>query len=163
MEENFTIELKDGKIYKLSKKAAELSDLLRGMKAVPEDVVIPIDNSDSKIFEKTIKYLVHFDGKSPEEIEKPLLSTDMKKITDEWSAQFVDNLSIDELVNMIALSHYLKINCLLNLCCAKMVSLCKGKSESEIFQIFGVSSDYFSPEKKQQIKEENKWVDEIFQ
>lgn len=163
MEGNFNIELKDGKIYKISKKAAELSDLLRGMKSIPGDVLFPIESSDSKTVLKTIEYLVHFDGKFPQEIEKPLLSKEMKNITDEWSAQFVDNLSIDELVNIIALSHYLQINCLLNLCCAKMVSLCKGKSESEIFNIFGVSADYFSPEKKEQIKENNKWVDEIFQ
>lgn len=44
-----------------------------------------------------------------------------------------------------------------------MVTLCKGKTQEEIFNLFGVSSDYFTPEKIEQIKENNKWVDDIFQ
>ena len=50
-----------------------------------------------------------------------------------------------------------------NLCCAKMVALCKGKSENEIFKVFGVDPEYFSTEKKDQIKATNGWVDDIFQ
>ena len=163
MEGNFSIQLKDGKIYKISKKAAELSEMLKGMKEIPEELPIPIENVDSNTIEKIIEYLLHFNGVMPKEIQKPLLNTDMKKITDEWSADFVNKFTIEELVNIIATAHYLKINCLLNLCCAKMVSLCKGKSEEDIFKVFGVPPNYFSQEKKEQIKENNKWVDEIFQ
>lgn len=163
MEGNFSIQLKNGEIYKISKKAAELSEMLKGMKEIPEELPIPIENTDSKTIEKIREYLLHFNGNQPKEIQKPLLSTDMKAITDEWSAAFVNKLRIEELVNIIAASHYLQINCLLNLCCAKLVSLCKGKSEEEIFKVFGVPPNYFSKEKKDQIKENNKWVDEIFQ
>ena len=163
MEGNFSIQLKNGEIYKISKKAAELSEMLKGMKEIPEELPIPIENADSKTIEKIREYLLHFNGNKPKEIQKPLVSTDMKAITDEWSAAFVNKLRIEELVNIIAASHYLQINCLLNLCCAKLVSLCKGKSEEEIFKVFGVPPNYFSKEKKDQIKENNKWVDEIFQ
>ena len=163
MEGNFSIQLNTGEIYKINKKAAELSEMLKGMKEIPEEMPIPITNADSKTFEKIREYLLHFNGNKPKEIQKPLLSTDMKAITDEWSASFVNKLRIEELVNIIAASHYLQINCLLNLCCAKLVSLCKGKSEEEIFQVFGVPPNYFSKELKDQIKENNKWVDEIFQ
>ena len=38
----------------------------------------------------------------------------MKKITDEYSAEFVDKLNIEEIVDLISASHYLKINSLLN-------------------------------------------------
>lgn len=163
MEGNFSIQLKDGRIYKISKKAAELSEMLKGMKEIPEELPIPLENTESNTIEKIIEYLLHFNGNMPKEIQKPLISTDMKKITDDWSADFVNKLRIEELVNIIAASHYLQINCLLNLCCAKMVSLIKGKTEDEIFKVFGVPPNYFSKEKKEQIKENNKWVDEIFQ
>jgi len=163
MEGNLSIQLKDGKIYKINKKAAELSDMLKIMKELPEDTPIPVENFDSKTLENIIEYLTHFNGNMPEEIQKPLLTNDMKKITDEWSAVFIDKLTVEELVNLTAASHYFQINCLLNLCCAKMVSLCKGKTEEEIFKVFGVPPDYFTAEKKEQIKENNKWVENIFQ
>ena len=159
MEGNVSIQSKEGKIYKVSRKAAILSEM---MKEIPEDCAIPL-NEDSKTIEKIIEYLEHFKGNNPKEIQKPLLSTEMKEITDEWSAKFIDNLTIEELVNLTAAAHYIQLNCLLNLCCAKMVALCKGKSENEIFKVFGVPLDYFSAEKKAQIKETNAWVDEIFQ
>ena len=162
MEGNFTIILNDGKITKLSKKAADLSEMLKGMKIIPEEEQIPLE-TDSNTFEKIKEYLEHFDGNSPPEIQKPLKSTDMKNNTDEWSANFVDKLTIKELANLISASHLIHINSLLNLCCAKLVSLCKGKSEEEIFKTFGVPENYFAPEKKEKIKENNKWIEGIFQ
>ena len=164
MEGNYSLQTKDGKIFKLSKKAGVLSELLKGMKDLPEELSIPLnDDLSPKTIEKLIDYLVHFNGVEPKEIPKPLYITDMKKITDEYSAKFVDELKIDELVDMIAAAHYMKINSLLNLCCAKMVSLCKGKSEDEIFNIFSIPNGYFTPEAKEKIKENNKWIDEVFQ
>jgi hypothetical protein len=132
------------------------------MKDIPEDLPIPLE-TDSNTFEKILEYLNHFNGKKPQEIQKPLLSSDMKKATDEWSANFIDKLTVEELVNLTTTSYLMKINSLLNLCCAKMVALCKGKTQEEIFNLFGVSSDFFTPEKIEQIKESNKWVDDIFQ
>ena len=163
MEGHFKLLSKDKKIYKLSKKAAILSEFFKGLKELPDDSEIPLNNDiSSQTIERIINYLNHFDGNPPKEISKPLYMTDMKKITDEYSANFVDKLNIEELVDMISAAHYMKINCLLNLCCAKMVSLCKGKSEADIFDIFGVPKDYFKPEDKEKIKENNKWIDEVF-
>ena len=161
MEGNFSILIK-GKIYKIKRNAQVLSEMLKAMKDVPEDLPIPLE-TDSNTFEKIIEYLNHFNGNKPQEIQKPLLSSDMKKATDEWSANFIDKLTVEELVNLTTTSYLMKINSLLNLCCAKMVTLCKGKTQDQIFNLFGVSSDFFTPEKIEQIKESNKWVDDIFQ
>jgi hypothetical protein len=161
MEGNFSMLIK-GKIYKIKRNAQVLSEMLKDMKDIPEDLPIPLE-TDSNTFEKILEYLNHFNGKKPQEIQKPLLSSDMKKATDEWSANFIDKLTVEELVNLTTTSYLMKINSLLNLCCAKMVALCKGKTQEEIFNLFGVSSDFFTPEKIEQIKESNKWVDDIFQ
>ena len=163
MEENFKISTKDKKEFLLSKKAATISELLNGMKDIPTYDIPLNDDINSQTIEKIINYLVHFDGNPPKEISKPLYITDMKKITDEYSADFVDKLKIEEIVDLISAAHYLKINSLLNLCCAKIVSLCKGKNEEEIFKVFGVPKDHFKPEDKEKIKENNKWIDEVFQ
>ena len=164
MEGYFSLETKDKKKFKISKKAAVLSDLLKNMREIPQPYDIPLnDDISSQTIEKIINYLNHFDGNPPKEISKPLYITDMKKITDAYSADFVDKLTIEELVDIISAAHYMKIYPLLDLCCAKMVALCKGKSEEDIFKIFGIPKDYFKPEDKEKIKANNKWIDEVFQ
>ena len=76
----------------------------------------------------------------------------MKKATDEWPIICIDKLKVEELVNLTEASYLIKINSLLNLWCAKMVTLCKGKTQEEIFNLFCVSSDYFTPDKIEQKK-----------
>ena len=83
----------------------------------------------------------------------------MKNLTDEWSAGFVDKMPLEDLVNLTVAANYMGINSLLDLCCAKIASLCKDKSEEEIFKTFNIT-ETFSEEEKNKIKEENKWIDE---
>ena len=114
---------------------------------------------DEKNAEKIKEFLTHFNGAAPAEIEKPLTSNDMKSLTDEWSAGFVDKMSMEELVNLTVAANYMGINSLLDLCCAKVASLCKDKNEEEIFKTFNIT-EQFTEEEKNKIKEENKWIDE---
>ena len=51
------------------------------------------------------------------------------------------------------------INSLLDLCCAKVATLCKDKSEDEILKTFKIT-EKFSEEEKNKIKSENKWIEE---
>ena len=83
----------------------------------------------------------------------------MKNLTDEWSSNFIDKMSMEELVNLTVAANYMGINCLLDLCCAKIASLCKDKSEEDIFKIFNIN-ETFTEEEKNKIKEENKWIEE---
>ena len=105
------------------------------------------------------EYLTHFDGVAPKEIEKPLQQNEMKNVTDEWSANFIDKLSLDELVNLTVASNHMGINCLLDLCSAKIASMCKDKTDDEILKAFSINEP-FTEEDKKKIKEENKWIDE---
>ena len=83
----------------------------------------------------------------------------MKNLTDEWSANFVDKMPLEDLVNLTVAANCMGINSLLDLCCAKIASLCKDKSEEEIFKTFNITEP-FTEEEKNKIKEENKWIDE---
>ena len=163
MEGYITLQSKEGKLYKLKKTAAKLSQLLAQFEDIKEEIPpFLVSGSESISIEKIVEYLEHFNGKIPKEIQKPLQSTEMKNITDEWSAEFIDKLSVKELANLIYTSHFLQISCLVDLGCAKMVSLCKGKSEAEIYKVFGVPPNHFTEEKKKQSKEMNSWVEDLF-
>ena len=162
MEDNSNIKLitKEGKEIEVSKKAIELSDLLKNaVNDYPNEISFPIKEIDEKNAEKVKEYLTHFNGIAPPEIEKPLSNNEMKNVTDEWSAGFINKLTIEELVNLTVAANYMGINSLLDLCSAKIASLCKDKNEEEIFKTFGINEP-FTEEEKKKIKEENKWIDE---
>ena len=151
---------KEGKEIEITKKAAELSEFLKTtINDYPNEASYPLNEIDEKNAEKIKEYLTHFDGVPPAEIEKPLQSNEMKNLTDEWSAGFVDKISLEDLINLTVAANYMGINSLLDLCCAKIASLCKDKSEEEIFKTFNITEN-LTDEEKNKIKEENKWIDE---
>ena len=151
---------KEGKELTLSKKSCQLSELLKtAINDYPSETSFPLNDLDEKNGEKIVEYLSHFNGESPKEIEKPITSNEMKNLTDEWSASFIDKFSMDELSNLTVCANYMGINSLLDLCCAKVATVCKDKSEDEIFKIFNIS-ETFNEEEKKKIKEENKWIEE---
>jgi S-phase kinase-associated protein 1 len=49
---------------------------------------------------------------------------------------------------------------LLDLCCAKIASFIKNKTPEEIRVNLDIIND-FSPEEEAQVRNENKWVDEV--
>ena len=162
MEDNTNIKLitKEGKEIELSKKAAELSEVLKAtINDFPNETNFPLNEIDEKIAEKMKEYLTHFNGVAPKEIEKPLTQNEMKNLTDEWSTNFIDKLTLEELVNLTVAANSMGINCLLDLCSAKIASMCKDKSQDEILKTFGIT-EKFTEEEKKKIKEENKWIDE---
>ena len=65
-----------------------------------------------------------------EQIEKPLKSSKMKEIVGEWYNDFSD-LSQEELFAIILAANYMDISPLLDLFCAKIASLIKGKTPEE--------------------------------
>ena len=160
MEGNIKLITKEGKEIELSKKAAELSELLKGaMNDFPNEASLPLNEVDEKCAEKIKEYLTYYNGKTPPEIEKPLTQNEMKNVTDEFSASFIDKLTMDELVNLTVAANYMGINCLLELCCAKIASMCKDKTEEEVLKTFNINEP-FTEEEKKKIREENKWIDE---
>jgi S-phase kinase-associated protein 1 len=158
--DNIKIQSKEGKEFSISKKAAEVSVLLKStMQDFEGDVIVPLSEIDDKTAAKVVEYLSQLDGVIPIEIEKPLKSAIMKEVTDEWSANFVDSITLEELVDITVAANFMEIQPLLDLTCAKIASLCKDKNEEEIFQTFGVT-DTFTEEEKAKIREEHKWIEE---
>ncbi len=152
--------VKEGKEILIPKKAAELSELLKGaINDYPKETSFPLNELDEKNGELIKEYLTHFNGEAPKEIEKPISSNEMKNLTDEWSSTFIDKISLEDLTNLTVAANYMGINSLLDLCCAKVATLCKDKNEDEIFKLFKIT-ETFSEEEKNKIKNENKWIEE---
>jgi S-phase kinase-associated protein 1 len=96
---------------------------------------------------RIIKYLYHLEeGNAPPEIEKPLRSNDMKDVTTDWFANFVD-LNDEEVQDMILAANFMDIKCLLVLACAKMGSIIRSLSIPEFRKRFDIVND-FTPEEE---------------
>ncbi len=161
MDPELKIKSKDGVEFKVPKKNAELSVLVKNIvQDFNIDDTIDISEVDSKILTYVIEYLNHFKGTAPLEIEKPLKSANLKEeVVDEWSADFVEKLNLEEVVDLSCAANFMEIQCLLDLVCAKIASMCKDKTPEELFSIFGVK-EQFTEEEKQKIKDENKWIED---
>ena len=77
-----------------------------------------------------------------------------------WYADYV-NVDQETLFEIVMAANYLDIKPLLELSCAKVASMIKGKDVKQIRQFFNIEND-FSPEEEQQVMEENRWAEESF-
>ena len=68
-------------------------------------------------------------------IGKPLKSSNFGDVVSEWDAKFVD-IDQEELFEIIMAANYMNIQELLDLTCAKVASMIKGKTSDEIKKTF---------------------------
>ena len=121
---------------------------------------IPLPNVKSNILAKVIEFCKHHVDSPMSDIEKPLKSQDMKEcVADAWDAEFVD-IEQEDLFELILAANYMDIKPLLDLTCAKVASMIKGKTPEEIRKTFNIVND-FTPEEEAKVREENKWCEEI--
>ena len=122
------------------------------------DEDIPLPNVKKAILEKVIEFCQHIREQPMEEIEKPLKSDNLRDIVPAWYADFVD-VEQETLFEVVLAANYLDLKPLLELSCAKVASMIKGKSVQEVRTLFNIEND-FTPEEEAQIMEENKWAEE---
>ena len=154
---------KDKKPLTIKKSAAMNSALLRKQMEQngDKDEALTLQEVEDKIIDKLWEYLEKVDEIEIKEVEKPLTSNDMKNETDDWSANFVD-IPLEDLVNLTKGASYMGIRTLVDLCCAKLACMCMDKSEEEIFNVFNIN-ETLTEEEKQQLREENKWIEDNFE
>ena len=124
------------------------------------DDEIPIPNVKSAILKKVIDFCVYIKDNQPPEIEKPLKSANLKDVVNPWYAAYIE-VDQEVLFDLIMAANYLDIKPLLDLGCAYVASMIKGKTPEQIRQLFNIEND-FTPEEEAQIKQENKWAEESF-
>ena len=138
---------KDGEVLEVDVATAEQSVLIKGLiEDGGTDDEIPIAQVNRPIMEKVIVFCEHARENPPPEIEKPLSSTDLSQVVDAWHADYV-NVDQEMLFEVVMAANYLDIKPLLELSCAKVASMIKGKSVQEIRQFFNIEND-FTPEEE---------------
>lgn len=152
----------DGEQFVVPFDVATMSELVKTMfdPDQPEDEVqeIPLPNIKTSILAKVIEFLTHYKVEPMTEIEKPLKSSNMNEVVQEWYADFV-NVDQETLFELILAANFMDIPPLLELSCATVASMVKGKTPEEIRQHFNIVND-FTPAEEAQIREENKWCEE---
>jgi len=114
-----------------------LSKLIDTMCEEDEVSLIPLPNVPSKYLKKIIEFCVHYDKEPLSPIEKPLKSNDLTKIIPIWYSEFID-MPQDELFDLILATNYMDIKELLDLSCAKVASMIKGRKPEEIRKLFNI-------------------------
>jgi len=119
---------------------------------------IPLPNVKSSILAKVIEFAQHYKVEPMNEIEKPLKSANMAEVVQEWYSNFI-TVEQEVLFELILAANYMDMKPLLDLTCATVASLIKGKTPEEIRKTFNIVND-FTPEEEAQVREENKWCEE---
>eukprot|EP00397_Hematodinium_sp_SG-2012_P032203 GEMP01034264.1.p1 GENE.GEMP01034264.1~~GEMP01034264.1.p1 ORF type:complete len:164 (+),score=45.00 GEMP01034264.1:94-585(+) len=149
-----------GDIFEVEAAVAAMSTLIRNM--IDDsgcDEEIPLPNVKTGILQKVIDYCKHHKDNPADDIQKPLKSINLVECgVSEWDAEFV-NIEQEILFELILAANYLDIKCLLDLACAKVASMIKGKTPEEIRKKFNIVND-FTPEEEAQVREENKWCED---
>jgi S-phase kinase-associated protein 1 len=151
----------EGDNFQVEKKVAKMSELVKTM--IPEDddeeqQEIPLPNVKSQILGKVMEFCKHYSEEPMNDIEKPLKSANMNEVVQEWYSNYVD-VEQEVLFELILAANYMDIKPLLDLTCATVASMIKGKTPEEIRKTFNIVND-FTPEEEAQVREENKWCEE---
>ena len=157
----------EGDKFEVETRTAAMSEsLFRTMLADGDDddedeneQEIPLPNVKSAVLAKVVEFCNYHVTNGPmKEIEKPLKSANMAEVVGEWDANFVA-IEQEMLFELILAANYMDIKSLLDLTCAKVASMIKGKTPEEIRKTFNIVND-FTPEEEAQVREENKWCEE---
>ena len=164
----------ENECYEISLQAAYLSgyikNLIESSKELTEDnqekdFTIPLLNINGGIIKKIIEFYEYFnnDKENSEKIKnipKPLPSENIEKTIPKWYYDFINNMCIDDAFSVIKAANFLEISELLELSCAMIASIIRGKSVDEIREKFGIIND-FTPEEEEEIHNENKWCEDL--
>jgi len=154
------LESQEKEKFPVPKKVAIMSELVKTMAEGDKDEkVIPLPNVKAAVLKKVVEWMKHHVDNPAKEIEKPLKSANLAEcVSDQWDADFVD-VDQELLFELILAANYMDIKPLLDLTCAKVASMIKGKTPEQIRKTFNIQND-FTPEEEEAVRQENKWAEE---
>ena len=140
----------DNQKIQIGMKVAEKSGLLKGLLAdYSGDSDIPLPDVKSDILQKVVEYLTYYKDTEPKEIPKPLPTANLSDVIDKWDLEFINKIELNSVFDLINAANYMDIPSLLDLSCAKIASLMKGKSAEEIRAMFNIECDLSAEELKE--------------
>jgi len=150
MSKNLILTSSDNQKIAIDSKSAERSILLKGLILdYSEDSEIPMPDIKGDVLKKCVEYLSNYKDTDPKELPKPLPSPNLLDVTDEWDVNFINGIDLDTTFDLINAANYMDIKSLLDLACAKVASIMKGKTAEEIRTIFNIECDLTEDELKE--------------
>ena len=157
-ESQLTLTSQENESFTVDRKVACMSELVKTMAEGDDENTIPLPNVKAAILKKVIEYMTYHNENPAKEIEKPLKSAIMAEVVDAWDASFVE-VKQEILFELILAANYMDIKPLLDLTCAKVASMIKGKTPEQIRKTFNIKND-FMPTEEEAVRAENKWAEE---
>lgn len=159
------IKSNEGAMFYLTTEQAVLSNIIKDMIENCTQNEIILDSISSKSLQKIVEFMIHETDTETEKLpDNILLIKDTVGIVcmnvDKWYSDFLNlnkDFNIYDLKNLTNAANYLDINDLLELCCAKIASILKGKSKEEMRSLINLEND-FSVSEEKEIKREHEWV-----
>lgn len=152
----------EGEEYEVDEKVACKSNLIKNIiEDTGIDDKIPLPNLKSNTLKKVLEYCEMHKNNDPSEIEKPLKTNNLAELVEPADYSFINMPNLEDIFDIILAANYLDIKSLLDLSCAKIASIMKGKTADEIRTIFNIQND-FTPEEEAEIREQNKWASELY-
>lgn len=163
-EPTVTLVSQSGDAFEVPLEVSKMSELVKTMlpdegEDMEEVADIPLPNVRTEVLQKVIEFCTKYRDDPMDNIEKPLKSSNVSELVGAWYANFV-NVEQEMLFELILAANFMDIKPLLDLTCATVASLIKGKNPEEIRQTFNIVND-FTPEEEAQVREENKWCEEV--
>ena len=133
---------KDEKEFSISEKAVKRSKLIEGIiEDYQDNKIIPLPDVDGKILEKIIEYLNHYENSEPKIIKKPLKNYKMNEAFEKWDYDYINNMNIEDIINLLNASNYIDIDSLVQLCKNKIAYDIIEKPIDEVINIFKINND----------------------
>lgn len=128
-----------------------------------EETIISLPNINGNTLVYIIQYMNYHKNNKPESIEKPLKGK-VEDVICSWDKEFLftvlvgdgDEKRHETLIDVIMAANFLNMKDLLDLTCATVASIVKGKTPEQIRQLFNIEND-LTPEEEEKILKENRW------
>jgi S-phase kinase-associated protein 1 len=159
---------KEGEAFPVSITVAKMSNLVVDTLGEDEDEDeedcvdakdIPLPNVTAVVLQKVIDFCEHY--RQIEEmipIQTPLKSAKLEDLVQPWYSDFV-KIDKNMLFDLVAAANFMDIKPLLDLTCLAVSILIKGKSATELREMFNISSE-FTPDEQAHAQRENNWADQ---
>ncbi|CAL9248693.1 unnamed protein product [Arabidopsis halleri] len=163
----------DGESFQVEEVVARKLQIVGHM--IEDDCVIksiPLQNVTGKTLSMVLEYCKkHVDDvvdddvvpesteahDASEETKKKVDDVEAKKKLDAWDAEFMKDLNMETIFNIILAANYLNVKGLLDLTCQTVADHIKDKTPEEVRVIFNIEND-FTPEEEEAIRKENAWT-----
>lgn len=97
----------ENEIIEVDLEVAQQSVILKNMiEDTGKDGEIPLPNLKVSILKKIIEFCEHYRESKLAPMEKPLRTSNLAEIVDEWYANFIDLEKMDDLIDVVVASNF---------------------------------------------------------